>query len=132
MLTDYVTAKNLRLYNGGAINVDGCGCQGASVTNMRGGGEGGGICIRCRTWETGENVQLKAKGGSSNSGANSGYGGGGGRIAVLRNADLDPTPVGERAYLSVDAGTSKTTSGCLPEAGTIHWQRTGGMMVILR
>ena len=118
----------------GLMHADGViSANGAAPSyDHNGGGSGGGICIRCRTWSVGANAWLSANGGRS--GTSSGcYGGGGGRIAVWRQEDLDPTPEAEREYLSVAYGTtSKATSSYMPQNGSTYWRRFGGLMLLVR
>ena len=96
-----------------------------------GAGSGGSVFLRCKTWNPSDTLVVSADGGDHSS--VNGYGGGGGRIAILRSVDNDPTPLAERLSVSAVAGASNGRSSVLPTDGTVHWGRWGdGLRVIVR
>lgn len=107
------------------------GGDGTDILYGNGAGAGGSVFLCCKTWNPSETLAISANGGDHS--GRDGYGGGGGRIAIRRRIDNDPTPTAERTYVSAAAGGSNGRASVLPTDGTVYWGRwNNGMMVIVR
>lgn len=125
-------AKTMRL--AGTINANGQNGPGS----LNGGGSGGGIYLRCQTWDPVlETLSVTANGGRGGDSASSSYRseGGGGRVAIWRTNDTDPTEAASRTYVSAKKGSNVTTStsGRWATDGTVFWKTFGtGLLLFVK